>query len=306
MRQTLTHLSDEELLLVADREAAPRQLAKARTHLAQCSECRTRLTGLEGTLAGFISLHEATIPSQPSLGADSRAKLRLRLSEASRPASATTSRFSVSPSSASRFSALVMPRQWASACIALLMVAGSIWAMREIAGRRLDTTGQIASALPRRILTPGMTRPVAVEALCVARNIDNDPPVDPSVQQAVLREYGLQSSSSNGYQIDFLITPALGGSDDIQNLWPQSDSSTWNSQAKDQLENHLHELVCQGKVQLTTAQNDIATDWISAYKSYFNTDKPMLNTASVENRSSRLQYLPELTAMAFGRAPRFQ
>jgi hypothetical protein len=50
---------------------------------------------------------------------------------------------------------------------------------------------------------------------------------------------------------------------------------------KDQLEDHLHELVCQGKVQLTTAQNEIATDWISAYKRYFNTDKPQPHPTTV-------------------------
>ena len=58
------------------------------------------------------------------------------------------------------------------------------------------------------------------------------------------------------------------------NLWPQPYSSTWNARVKDQLEDHLHELVCQGKVQLVTAQSDIASNWIAAYKRYFNTDKP--------------------------------
>jgi hypothetical protein len=33
--------------------------------------------------------------------------------------------------------------------------------------------------------------------------------------------------------------------------------------------------VCGGKLNLSTAQRDIATDWIAAYKNYFNTDKPL-------------------------------
>jgi len=45
--------------------------------------------------------------------------------------------------------------------------------------------------------------------------------------------------------------------------------------AKDALESRLHQLVCQGKINLVTAQRDLATDWISAYKRYFHTDRPI-------------------------------
>jgi len=41
--------------------------------------------------------------------------------------------------------------------------------------------------------------------------------------------------------------------------------------AKDALEDHLHELVCQGRVDLGTTQRDPVTDWISAYQKYFHT-----------------------------------
>ena len=102
----------------------------------------------------------------------------------------------------------------------------------------------------------------------------------------LFRSYGLPTSAEKDYELDYLISPALGGVDNIQNLWPQPYSSTWNARVKDQLEDHLHDLVCQGKVQLATAQNDMASDWIAAYKRYFNTDKPELNrsTASADIR----------------------
>jgi hypothetical protein len=41
------------------------------------------------------------------------------------------------------------------------------------------------------------------------------------------------------------------------------------------LEEQLHELVCAGSVDLQTAQKDISTNWIAAYKKYFHTDKPI-------------------------------
>ena len=46
-------------------------------------------------------------------------------------------------------------------------------------------------------------------------------------------------------------------------------------QVKDALENRLHQMVCRGNISLTTAQQDLATDWISAYKKYFHTTQPL-------------------------------
>jgi hypothetical protein len=34
-------------------------------------------------------------------------------------------------------------------------------------------------------------------------------------------------------------------------------------------------LVCSGKLDLPTAQHEIATDWIAAYRKYFSTDEPL-------------------------------
>ena len=56
----------------------------------------------------------------------------------------------------------------------------------------------------------------------------------------------------------------------------------WNARVKDQLEDLLPNLVCQGEIDLATAQHDIATDWIAAYKKYFRTSHPIgLSTRSV-------------------------
>ena len=278
MQTTPSHLTDEELLLVADREASPRDTAKAREHLSQCAPCRERMGRLEQTLTDFISLHEAT-HSSSMLPPDSRAALKSRLADAAR-----------STSVPSWFPIGVMPGQVAAACFAMLIVAASVWGMRNIASRqqRGRSSDMVASALPQRRLTPGVAHTVRIEDLCSAQGIENDPAVDPSLEQAVFKEYGLQGTAQNSYEIDFLITPALGGAEDIHNLWPQPYTSTWNSRTKDQLENHLHELVCQGKVQLSTAQGEIATDWISAYKRYFNTDKPQPSTRAISKRLNRM------------------
>jgi hypothetical protein len=74
----------------------------------------------------------------------------------------------------------------------------------------------------------------------------------------------------------FGITPALGGSDDIRNLWPHSYSATkWNARVKDELEDCLHALVCEGQLDPSTAQREIAGNWIMAYKKHMHTDQPL-------------------------------
>ncbi len=44
---------------------------------------------------------------------------------------------------------------------------------------------------------------------------------------------------------------------------------------KDALEDHLRTLVCEGQLDLPTAQREISTNWIAAYQKYFRTRKPM-------------------------------
>jgi len=77
-------------------------------------------------------------------------------------------------------------------------------------------------------------------------------------------------------EIDYLIAPRLGATDDIRNLWPEPyRARAWNAHVKDALEERLHQMVCSGQLDLSTAQHDIATDWIAAYKKYFHTMKPL-------------------------------
>lgn len=93
--------------------------------------------------------------------------------------------------------------------------------------------------------------------------------VSSPLRQAVFREYGIVNPRPEDYEIDYLIAPGLGGTEDIHNLWPEpSTTPQWNAHVKDVLEERLHQLVCDGELDLPTAQRAIATDWIAAYKKY--------------------------------------
>jgi len=124
--------------------------------------------------------------------------------------------------------------------------------------------------LPDSKLTPGVAdRRFALQDICTPGFTKTVRNVPKSVKDQVYAEYGIQSHRPGDYEVDHLVSLELGGSNDPKNLWPQSyKTKPWNAHVKDALENRLHEMVCNGELPLETAQHDIATDWIAAYKKY--------------------------------------
>jgi hypothetical protein len=129
-------------------------------------------------------------------------------------------------------------------------------------------------------LTPGDTFAVDSAQLCVQGYSRSVRYVPPELKRAVYAEYGIVHHLAGDYEIDHLIPLSLGGSNDIKNLWPESTrTAPWNSFVKDQLEAVLHELVCAGQLDLASAQREIATDWIAAYRRYIGPDPHSPSTA---------------------------
>jgi hypothetical protein len=129
---------------------------------------------------------------------------------------------------------------------------------------------------PDRALTPGATFPVSAADICVsgyARSVRNVPV---ATKRAVYAEYGIRSHEAGAFEVDHLISLELGGSNSIKNLWPESfRTAPWNAYVKDALENRLHNEVCAGQLSLDSAQKEIATDWIAAYKTHFHRNAPL-------------------------------
>ena len=133
-----------------------------------------------------------------------------------------------------------------------------------------------APLLPDSKMTPGATLPVTRADICVPGYTQKVRNVPLDVKKQVYAEYGIQSHKPGDYEVDHLISLELGGSNSIKNLWPQSyKTQPWNAHVKDALENEMHVEVCSGRLDLATAQHDIATDWIAAYKKYFHTQAPL-------------------------------
>jgi hypothetical protein len=278
MPRNPAHLPDEELLLFAEGELPSRRTAWARQHLAECGRCRARGEELEATLSDFVRLHETQTDSRESVRRGLRASLSAELSKAA--AQKGKWRFG--------FPRVSLAHQLACACVAIILVGGGTWFLRGVALRQ--PIGHLFrgpnNPLPVTGLTPGATRAVSLDSICNLREPEANLPVDASLERQVFTEYGLPLSSRDAYEVDYLITPELGGATDIRNLWPEPYAATdWNAHVKDALESRLHELVCQGKMPLATAQNEIATDWIGAYKKHFHTDRPQ-QSPSADSSSS--------------------
>jgi hypothetical protein len=128
---------------------------------------------------------------------------------------------------------------------------------------------------PNPQLTPGVVLPITEAELCRRPHAVKTRAVGAWVGKKVFEQYGIRNPEPRLYEMDYLIDPDLGGADDARNLWPQPYSAIWNAHVKDALEEHLRDLVCTNQITLAEAQHDIAMDWISAYKRYFHTDRPL-------------------------------
>ena len=129
--------------------------------------------------------------------------------------------------------------------------------------------------VPDSRLTPGAAVLQSRQAVCQQTSVNNKA-VPVALQRKVFEQYGITRAEARDYEVDYLITPALGGADDIHNLWPHSYKATvWNAEVKDALEARLREMVCNGDLDLNEAQQELASNWISAYKKYFHTETPL-------------------------------
>jgi hypothetical protein len=257
-----SHLSDQELLLAVDGELSARDAGRVQSHLAACWACRARQQDIEGSIGEFIRMHRRNLETQIPSADGPRALLKAQLAqlaetqEISHQLRATTFRLS-----------------WAIAAAAFGLVAIAYFTSHSWARR--PAASMLAVTVPNPSLTPGATVLVGRGEVCRQSNTKNKA-VPVALQRRVFDEYGIQSAAPSAYEVDYLITPALGGADDIHNLWPQSyDATVWNAQVKDALEDHLRDLVCDGQLDLATAQREIATNWIETYKKYFHTDRPL-------------------------------
>jgi anti-sigma factor RsiW len=261
MKNTDAHLSDQQLLLDVEGELSAHDEKAVRDHLHACWKCRVRRQELEGAIVDFVRVHQRELDTKIPPVAGPRALLKARIAELS----------------VNERSWPWLSRRFASTAAIFGLLAFCLFLARISAGRQNAPRARTSIvSIPDSRLTPGATLLVSRSDVCAQSNTNNKP-VSAAVRRKVFEEYGIAGVDPRAYEVDYLVTPALGGADDIHNLWPHSYSSTvWNAQVKDALEDRLRGMVCDGSLDLTEAQREIASNWIAAYKKYFHTDQPLV------------------------------
>lgn len=265
MKRDQAHVSDEDLLRAADGEASESDLARIDAHLSACWTCRARRSEIDQAIGDFVSAyHRHPEVNLPAIDGP-RALLRARIREME----------SVNPQTRwERFREFTVRMQrplYGGLCAAAILLGALVYS---------GVPTVRASSVPDSTLTPGATRTTEKEDVCSSRPLKGFYPIPATLAYRVFEKYRIRNPGAGTYEVDYLITPALGGADDIKNLWPQPyDAGEWNAHAKDALEQYLHQLVCAGQLDLATAQRDISANWIAAYRKYFRTDQPLVTHA---------------------------
>jgi hypothetical protein len=295
------HLSDRDLVSALDGELPLRRQAAVDAHLTECTSCRTRRSQLHKGAQLVATLYQSTSLDAEGIAA-SREALRSKLADLGRNQGSLIDRIASSFSELSRWAVI------GAAAVAVVLLAR---VMQQSEVRPNGGTPIEHGALPIASLTPGATWNLSVGELCApARHEQRQ--VSNAIRVDVVRAYGMERVPADEYELDYLITPELGGAPTAQNLWPQRYASrTWNARVKDQLEQLLPTMVCDGEVSLQTAQKDLAVDWVAAYKRYFHTDTPLrlhaqLDDSFMTSRDDDLVYpiwrsgnSPSLTLVSF-------
>lgn len=121
--------------------------------------------------------------------------------------------------------------------------------------------------MPDPKLTPGdVIDGITKEDVCVPGYTKKVRNVPKRVKDQVYEAYGRERQEGVCCEVDHLISLELGGSNDPKNLWPEPYQPRPGAYEKDQVENHLHQQVCNGTITLEEAQKEIATDWYSVYQ----------------------------------------
>jgi len=267
MSNLTNHLSRLELLQLHDGELDARDRLEALMHLSQCEDCASEFENIESLSRNVDAFLKSNVSTSDDSDQTERLKTLLQRE--------TLSRQHIVRSKQTFVTAIYAALGLITLGFSSYMVYQRIFSARS---------GQEVLSTPNPTLTPGDAKPISYADMCPAKEEDKDPPVSAAVARSVFKEYGISTrTKQNKFQVDYLISPQLGGTNQIRNLWPQPYEATiWNAQAKDALEDRLNMMVCKGEIELSEAQHALASDWIGAYKLYFHTQSPIQTQAKIE------------------------
>ena len=133
--------------------------------------------------------------------------------------------------------------------------------------RTTENNCKINGPYPDHACTPGAVfTDVTVADICVKGYTATVRNVSVNTKKKVFEEYGLAYPQPAGaYEVDHFIPLALGGANDIANLFPEAAAPVPGFHEKDVVEVFLQGEVCSSRATLAAAQRQISTDWLAVY-----------------------------------------
>ena len=159
--------------------------------------------------------------------------------------------------------------------VVVVIAAAAFTSFRGDSGGRVEAVATAAGstrppglAMPDRALSPGKSTNATLVQICTPGYASSVRDVSTATKDRVYAEYNITHHNPGEYEVDHIVPLEIGGSNDITNLFPEPAEPRPGFHEKDVLENTLHTMVCSHKLDLATAQNDIAVDWYAAYVKY--------------------------------------
>jgi hypothetical protein len=127
------------------------------------------------------------------------------------------------------------------------------------------------SLYPQSSLTPGVTFPnITGDDVSVPGYAKRVRAVPDAMKRAVYLRYGLDPSKHDTAEVDHYVSLCLGGTNDIENLWPEpavtpDAPGQVGFHEKDAVEFWLHQQVCNKSMTLQAAQDAIRGDWYAVW-----------------------------------------
>lgn len=118
---------------------------------------------------------------------------------------------------------------------------------------------------PNPDLTPGEVATNDLDKICNKYYEELLVDAPQQVKEEAFRRYNMTySSTSKDYVMDHKISLALGGSNSVNNIWPQPRKYPGYLE-KDVVQRFLREQVCANKTSLADARRQITQDWFLIY-----------------------------------------
>ena len=126
---------------------------------------------------------------------------------------------------------------------------------------------EVTGSLPDRACTPGTTLVSQTETtVCKSGNASANRNVSATAKKSAYLNYGIKDHAAGEYEVDHLVPLSLGGGNTSANIWPEATSPAPGWKEKDLVEVYLYDHVCNGDIDLKTAQQAIATNWLAIYE----------------------------------------